>query len=393
MKRVGRDLTDALYALLLTVVGQVNLRFDIDQSQHYGSAYAVAMCTAAATAAIALRRRAPLLCALVVAGAVAAPELLTTLTITLWGDFVPVLVAAYAVARYGVGRRAWLGVGVLLAALAVVMLRVPVIGTTSNIPFTFVPFVVTVVAARWVRRQEAQHAEARHRAWQLEDERARLEGEREASIQAAIVEERSRIARELHDIVAHCVSVMVVQAGAADDLLDRSPLAARAPLRSVQETGRQAVVELGRMLGLLRSSADDTPDRAPQPGLQELGELVAQVRRAGLEVDLVVAGEERSLPPGLELTIYRIVQEALTNALKHSGGARAEVRVTFDDRGVRVLVRNDGRAPSREGVGHGLIGMRERVALYGGALRAQPRSGGGFEVDASLPVAHEVAVP
>jgi signal transduction histidine kinase len=273
------------------------------------------------------------------------------------------------------------------------MLRVPVIGTVSNIPFTFVPFVMAVVAAGWLRRQEVRQVEARHRALQLEDERARLEGEREASIQAALAEERGRIARELHDIVAHCVSVMVVQAGAAEELLDRSPLEARAPLRSVQETGRQAVGELGRMLGLLRSSASDAPARAPQPGMQELTELVAQVRRAGLDADLVVAGHERSLPPGLELTIYRIVQEALTNTLKHSGGARAEVRVTYDDQGVRVLVRDDGRAPHRGGVGHGLIGMRERVALYGGSLRAEPRSGGGFEVDASLPVAIEVAEP
>jgi signal transduction histidine kinase len=177
----------------------------------------------------------------------------------------------------------------------------------------------------------------------------------------------------------------VVQAGAADDLLDRSPLEARAPLRSVQETGRQAVAELGRLLGLLRSAASEAKARAPQPGVNDLSELVAQVRRAGLDVDLVVAGQERSLSPGLELTIYRIVQEALTNTLKHSGGARAEVSVTYDDRGVRVMARDDGRAPNRDGLGHGLIGMRERVALYGGSLRAGPSSGGGFEVESWLP--------
>src|SRR5258708_5623694 len=129
VKRGRGDLTDGLYAVLLTVFGQVNLRFNIDQSQHHGSAAAVAICPAAATAAIALRRRAPLLCAIAVAGAVAVPELFTTLTITLWGDFVPILIATYAVARYAAGRRAWIGVGVLLAALVVVMLRVPVIGT------------------------------------------------------------------------------------------------------------------------------------------------------------------------------------------------------------------------------------------------------------------------
>jgi signal transduction histidine kinase len=378
MRRAGSELTDGVNALLLTVFAQLDLRFNIDQSHHYGSAYAVTVCTAAATAAVALRRRAPLLCAISVAGAVAAPELFTTLTITLWGDFVPLLIAAYAVARYAAGRRAWFGVGILAGAIVVIMVRVPSIGTGSNIPFSFVPFVLVLVAARWQRRQEARHRETGRRA-------LALEAEQEASIQAALAEERGRIARELHDIIAHSVSLMVVQAGAADDLLDRSPLEARAPLRSVQETGRQAVAELGRLLGLLRSAASEAKARAPQPGVNDLSELVAQVRRAGLDVDLVVAGQERSLSPGLELTIYRIVQEALTNTLKHSGGARAEVSVTYDDRGVRVMARDDGRAPNRDGLGHGLIGMRERVALYGGSLRAGPSSGGGFEVESWLP--------
>jgi signal transduction histidine kinase len=378
MRRAGSELTDGVNALLLTVFAQLDLRFNIDQSHHYGSAYAVTVCTAAATAAVALRRRAPLLCAISVAGAVAAPELFTTLTITLWGDFVPLLIAAYAVARYAAGRRAWFGVGILAGAIVVIMVRVPSIGTGSNIPFSFVPFVLVLVAARWQRRQEARHRETGRRA-------LALEAEQEASIQAALAEERGRIARELHDIIAHSVSLMVVQAGAADDLLDRSPLEARAPLRSVQETGRQAVAELGRLLGLLRSAASEAKARAPQPGVNDLSELVAQVRRAGLDVDLVVAGQERSLSPGLELTIYRIVQEALTNTLKHSGGARAEISVTYDDRGVRVMARDDGRAPNRDGLGHGLIGMRERVALYGGSLRAGPSSGGGFEVESWLP--------
>lgn len=384
MRRVGSDLTDGVYALLLTAFAQLDLRFNIDQSHHYGSTYAVAVCTAAATSAVVLRRRAPLLCAIVVAGAVAGPELFTTLTITLWGDFVPLLIATYAVARYATDRRAWIGVGVLAAAIVVIMVRVPSIGTRSNIPFSFVPFVLILVAARWQLRQEARHLEAGRRALELE-------GKREETIQAALAEERGRIARELHDIVAHSVSLMVVQAGAADDLLDRSPLAARVPLRSVQETGRQAVAELGRMLSLLRSVASHAEARAPQPGMNDLAELVAQVRRAGLDVDLVVAGHERTLPPGLELTIYRIVQEALTNTLKHSGGARAQVEVTYDDRGVRVVARDDGRASHRDGLGHGLIGMRERVGLYGGSLRAGQRPGGGFEVESCLPVPPEAA--
>jgi signal transduction histidine kinase len=198
--------------------------------------------------------------------------------------------------------------------------------------------------------------------------------------------EQARIARELHDVVAHCVSVMVIQAGAAEDLLDRDPRAAREPLQAVQRTGQQAVAELGHLLGLLRS--DTQPgDLLPQPGVAQLPELVAQVRGAGLTVTFDVVGIARDVPPGIDVALYRLAQEALTNVLKHARGARASVVLRYDEDAVALSVHDEGRAAvTPSGQGHGLIGMRERVALYGGTLAAGPRDGTGWAVDAVLPL-------
>src|SRR5579859_3271369 len=286
-------LSDGLLALVLTVFAQLNLRFSIDQSVHYGPGFAAAATTAVATAAIALRRRAPLLTVCTVAAAVAGPELVTLLTITLWGCFVPLLIALYSVARHASARMALAGAAVTALALAIVMVRVPVIGTVSNIPFTLVPFAGAFAAGRVLRKRHDRHIEVSGRARELESGR-------DETIRAAIAEERSRIARELHDIVAHCVSVMVVQAGAAEDLLDRNPALARPPLRAVQETGRQAVAELGRMPGLLRGQSAELT-LTPQPGTAQLGELAGLMSQAGLPVVLQVEGTPRLLPPGIEL--------------------------------------------------------------------------------------------
>ena len=287
---------------------------------------------------IALRRRAPLLTVCTVAAAVAAPELVTLLTITLWGCFVPLLIALYSVARHASARAALAGAGVTALALAIVMLRVPVIGTVSNIPFNLVPFAGAFVAGRVLRKRHDRHIEVSERARELESGR-------DETVRAAIAEERSRIARELHDIVAHCVSVMVVQAGAAEDLLDRSPEAARPPLRAVQESGRQAVAELGRMLGLLRGQQAELALK-PQPGAAQLAELVEHMSETGLPVVLQVEGTPRLLPPGIELTLYRVAQEALTNTLKHAGPAAARVVLRYGDHAVEALdVLDNGRSP------------------------------------------------
>jgi signal transduction histidine kinase len=230
----------------------------------------------------------------------------------------------------------------------------------------------------------------REQARELAERAERLERERETEARAAAAEERARIAREMHDVVAHSLSVMVVQAEAAEAMLDTDPERARRPLAAVQETGRSALTELRRMLGVLREIADEGAALAPQPGLAGLDALVQHVRDAGLPVTLRVEGDPRPLPPGIDLSAYRIVQEGLTNALKHAGPARAEVVVRYGPREVELTVRDDGRGfdPRSNGGGHGLVGMRERVALDGGRLSAGPRPApeGGFAMVAALPL-------
>jgi signal transduction histidine kinase len=223
---------------------------------------------------------------------------------------------------------------------------------------------------------------------QSRDRRADLaEREREVAAREAVVEERARIARELHDAIAHNVSMMVVQAGAERRLLDESQESTRDVLETVEAIGRNALTEMRRLVGMLRT--DDESPLAPQPGLDDLPTLVGQVREAGLPVDLRVEGEPRSLPVGLELSAYRIVQEALTNALKHAGDARASVVVRYGDDSLELEVVDDGigSAAPTAGGGHGLVGMRERVALYGGRFEAGRRAAGGFTVRVLLPIA------
>ena len=236
------------------------------------------------------------------------------------------------------------------------------------------PFLLSWVLGRLTRIRRAYYVE-------LEDRAARLERERDAQSKIAVAAERARIARELHDVVAHNVSVMIVQADGASYVMDNSPEQAKQALATIAGTGRQALEEMRRLLGLLRS-ADTGGEYVPQPGVEQLPDLLDQVRSAGLPVAFSVEGEPRELPRGVELTAYRIVQEALTNARKH-GGPRtsATVRIRFDDRGLDMLIEDNGRGATAElardggedGYGHGLIGMRERVGMVGGTLDAGPR--------------------
>ena len=202
----------------------------------------------------------------------------------------------------------------------------------------------------------------------------------------AVEEERGRITRELHDVLAHSVSVMTVQASAVRRLLTPEQEREREALLAVEETGRQALAEMRRLLGIMRSE-HEVAALAPQPGLDTLPALVDQVRRSGLPVELSVEGTPVQLPAGVDLSAYRIVQEALTNTLKHAGPARAWVAVRYGGDDVEIEVANDGRADAGgNGGGHGLAGMRERVALCGGELHTGPRPGGGFRISARLPV-------
>jgi signal transduction histidine kinase len=222
----------------------------------------------------------------------------------------------------------------------------------------------------------------------LEDRAVAAELNRDALTTKAVADERRRIARELHDVVAHHVSVMGVLATGSRRMLHRDPSAVDEALATIEETGRSVLREMRRLLDVLRTDEEAVDELTPQPGLGAVTNLVEQVREAGLPVTLTVQGAPSSLDPGVALTIYRIVQEALTNTLKHAGTATAEVRLSFDVPGLVVEVCDTGRGPTPglPGVGHGLLGMRERVTLYGGTLRTGPRPGGGFRVYAKIPV-------
>jgi signal transduction histidine kinase len=226
------------------------------------------------------------------------------------------------------------------------------------------------------------------RAADAAKERAeRAEHEREEKARLAVADERARIARELHDVVGHSVSVMTVQASAVRRLLDPDQEKVNAALLVVEETGREALAEMRRMVGVLRHP-EEAPALAPQPSLEQLQRLVEHAREAGLPVELRIEGEPIQLPAGIDLTAYRLVQEGLTNALKHARAKQAEVMVRYSGGHVELMVTDDGPGGGDgEKGGHGLVGMRERVSVYGGELEAGPRAGGGYRLRATLPIA------
>jgi signal transduction histidine kinase len=319
------------------------------------------------------------------------------------------------VAIYTIGtRRSWrqtaVAVGLTAVAGALVGVAVGRERTLLDILGTALAVAVAMSLAAalglFIGRRRSYVRSLLERAVHLERERDALEQERELLAREAVAIERARIARELHDVVAHHVSVMVIQAGAAQASLGPESGAAGQAIEAVRETGREALAEMRRMLGLLRSEvtlepageASDgaeteqgrDPARAPQPGLKDLGLLTARTRDAGVGVAVETIGAVRRLPAGVDLSAYRIVQEALTNTLRHAGpGSRALVRITYGPDSLVLEILDDGLGHpaverSRHGVGHGLVGMRERVALFGGWLEAGPRAEGGFRVMASF---------
>ena len=224
---------------------------------------------------------------------------------------------------------------------------------------------------------------------QQRDRMSRLEREHATAVQEAAEGERRRIARELHDVIAHSVGVMVVQAGAARHVLSARPEAAEESLRAVETSGHEAMAELRRLLGVLAENEEEPP-LAPQPGIERLDALVSRVREAGLPVSLRVEGESRHVPPGVDVAAYRIVQEALTNALKYAGGAPTEAVVRYSPDAVDISVVDAGRSEApADGIGRGLTGMRERVALFGGTIDAGRREQGGYAIHAHLPTGSE----
>ncbi|WP_326636661.1 sensor histidine kinase [Streptosporangium sp. NBC_01755] len=294
---------------------------------------------------------------------------------------VSVLVAMYGVAsrrplRWAVGAGLVVELGLALAfARPALPLDLSAFATASA-------FAVAIWIAGIYTNTRRRYLEG------LEERAERAERERDQQARLAAAAERARIARELHDVVAHNVSVMIVQADGAGYAIEHDPEQARQAMRAVSATGRGALAEMRRMVGVLR--ADGVQEEyAPQPSLSQLDDLVARVRASGLAVELRMLGVPRELPEGEQLTVYRIVQEALTNTLKHGGpDSHAVVEMEYGVRELLLRVTDDGRgaaAPEREG-GHGLVGMRERVALFGGSVEARPGPGGGFRVVARLPI-------
>jgi signal transduction histidine kinase len=252
-------------------------------------------------------------------------------------------------------------------------------GGAGNFVFSSIAFVIAWTAAFAISRKFWEADEAKAQA-------ARAEREREERARLAVSDERARIARELHDVVGHSVSLMTVQASAARRLLRPEQAKERDALVVVEQTGREALAEMRRMVGVLRRP-EEAPALAPQPSLEYLDKLVEHARETGLPVELRIEGEPVQLPAGVDLTAYRFVQEGLTNALKHARAEHAEVLVRYGDREIELTVSDDGRgAGSADGGGHGLVGMRERISVYGGELEAGPRAGGGYRLRARLPV-------
>jgi len=275
-------------------------------------------------------------------------------------------------------RSSVVGLGLLFAAVIVVDTSADQLNA-GNILFPVISLGLFWGTSVFVTQRELEAREAEERAH-------RLSVEQETASSQAVAEERQRIARELHDVIAHSVSVMTVQAGAVRRLLLPEQERERQALETVEATGREALTEMRRLVGLLREHGA-MPEFTPQPSLETLDILIGTVREAGLDVELEIHGDERELPPGVDLSAYRLVQEALTNTLKYAGPARAWVTLRWREKELELEVANDGRTEfSPNGSGHGLAGMRERVALCGGTLEAGPRDGGGFVVRCHLPL-------
>ncbi|MGH3117222.1 MAG: sensor histidine kinase [Gaiellales bacterium] len=384
LARFVRIYGDWLLALVLAVLFQIDV-WTIDPSHPPGDVGTeVFSSTERAVAAaaglvlalsLAWRRRAPLavlalaLATSVLANVVAVLDAATT-------PVVAIVLAVYSVGAHTNRLRAWIG-GLGAAALI-----------AANVAEQFslgdLLFVAMIVGGAWLAGRAIRYRRERERV--LERLTVDLEHEREEKARAAVAEERVRIARELHDVVAHAISVIVLQARGGRRSLATNPEETREALDTIEATGSEALAEMRRLLGMLRSD-DEKIALAPRPSLRYLDTLAAQVREAGLPVDLSVEGEPMELPPGVDLSAYRIVQEALTNALKHAGPATARVVVRYREKDLELEIVDTGAgASASDGEGHGLAGMRERVSLYGGKIETGPRDGGGFAVRARLPL-------
>jgi signal transduction histidine kinase len=294
----------------------------------------------------------------------------------------PILIGAYSVGAYAAWSwRTLASLGAIVVSFDVIYASAQgVTGSFSAITGDVMWLVLPL--SMWLL---GHHVRGRRLSAGAAAEQMRVERDREQRRLEALERERARMARELHDILAHSVSVMGVQAGAAEEVLGRDPERARPALRSIQEISRDSIGELRRLLGMLRSDELE-PSTAPQPRLEQLGALIGRMRQAGLPVALQITGTRRVLSAGLELTAYRVVQEALTNALKHARPSHVDVGLAYSPDYLEISIDNDGPIVAGNGSGQGLIGMNERVSLYGGTLVAAPNPQGGYHVAARLPL-------
>jgi signal transduction histidine kinase len=372
-----QPLLDVGVPAVLAVLAVVQLTADPPP----GNPALVTACALAAVLPLGLRRRWPLPVTVVVSLALIPQVLAGDGTPATFASFLASMVCVYTLVR--LSRPATIAAGLAVLAVAVVVTAVLQEHTSPFTPFDVVyPLAYFGIAA-------GLGAVVRHRALRLsavQDRAVALEERLEREAELAAAEERTRIARELHDVVAHGLSLMVVQAEAAEELLDRSPDDARERLHRVQDTGRQSLGEMRRLLGVLRAAGPDGPTTAPQPSLAGLQDLVDDAAAGGLPVEVTVDGDLSALPLGVELTAFRIVQEALTNTRRHAGATGAAVRVTHRPGVLALEVTDDGAGPAGSRAGHGLIGMRERVALYGGTLSTGAGPAGGYRVAAELPL-------
>lgn len=292
------------------------------------------------------------------------------------------LIAIYSVGAHEARPRSLRHFWAAFAVMTLVLVA-GVLSDEDDLPWVAVPANVVVLGTAWILGDNLRTR--REYLAELELKAARTEEHHVAEAARAVAEERTRIARELHDVVAHSMSVMVVQAGAARRVLDRDPAQSAEALAAIEATGRESLAEMRRVLGVLRSD-DGLAELAPAPGLDDFDRLLQNCDEAGLPVELVVTGEVRRLSPGLEMNAYRVVQESLTNSLKHAGTASAVVHLDYRADALEVVITDDGRGAAAvpAGSGQGLVGMRERVEAYGGNLSAGPRPGGGFAVSATF---------
>jgi signal transduction histidine kinase len=371
-------LLDLGLAAAVTAAGVAETWVPFASRQGEGSAVLVTVFTCLAGLALTQRRTQPLLAGLLVLWSWPLLFLVTPLYVLFFGQFVPMGIALFSMARHGRDRVPFLGAAAAAATLLFFDLTVDVLQSPGEIVFHWGVFAIVWSFGWALRRLEDRARESTRRAVEAEVGAAR-------QAMAAVVEERTRIARELHDVIAHSVSLMVVQAGAAEQV-DDDPELVRRSLETIRRTGTEALAEMRRVVDVLREP--DVPGRLePQPGLAALTALVDDARAAGLDVSVATSGAAPHLPAGLDLTAYRIVQEALTNVRRHAAATLVRITLEYAEDELRLEVQDDGTG-SRGDVppgGHGLVGMRERAALYGGHVDAGS-TGSGFRVRAVLPL-------